>query len=171
MKNILDPNKTKAILIGTTKFVDFNDIEAVENNLTEFAKVLADKNIFGLLRKENIKIIKDQTNEDVELKLIEYTENAKAEGINTLIIYFAGHGFRNREGKYFLATKNSRKKLIRTSGNSALAYDAVKQIIKSSNIAQTIVFIDACYSGSVTQGEGNNIFKEYQVKGTYTLTS
>jgi len=171
MESSLDPNKTIAILIGTTEFVDFNNIYAVENNLNEFAKVLADKNIFGLLPKENIKIIKNQTNEEVELKLIEYTENAKAEGINTLIIYFAGHGFRNREGYYFLATKNSRKKLIRTSGNSAIAYDTVKQIIKSSKIPKAIVFIDACYSGTVAQGESKQIFKEYQAKGTYTLTS
>ncbi len=171
MLNSLNPNKTRAILIGTTEFVDFNNIDAVENNLTEFAKVLADENIFRLLSKNNIVIIKNQTNEDVELKLIEHTENARKENIETLIVYFAGHGFRNREGKYFLATKNSRKKLIRTSGNSAIAYDTVKAIIKSSKIPQTIVLIDACYSGSVAQGYDKQIFKEYRAEGTYTITS
>ncbi len=171
MLNLLNPNKTRAILIGTTEFVDFNNIDAVENNLTEFAKVLADEKIFGLLPENNIVIIKNQTNEDVELKLIEYTENARKENIETLIVYFAGHGFRNREGKYFLATKNSRKKLIRTSGNSAIAYDTVKRIIKSSKIPQTIIFIDACYSGSVAQGNDKQIFKKYIAEGTYTITS
>ncbi len=171
MKVTLDPNKTKAILIGTTKFIDFPDIKPVENNLNEFAKVLADKNIFGLLPEKNIKVIKDAGDDEVELKLDEFSKTAKKEGVETLIVYFAGHGFRNREGKYFLATKNSKKNSIRRNGKTAIAYDTVKVIIKESQIPQIIVLIDACYSGSVAQGEGEQVFEEYRAKGTYTLTS
>ena len=167
----LNPDKTKAILIGTTKFADFNDIIPVDNNLSEFAKVLANKDIFGLLADKNIKIIKEATDQELKLKLIEYTKTAKKEGIKTLIVYFAGHGFRNREGKYFLATKNSVKDLIRLDGSTALSYETVKSIINNSGIDQKIILIDACYSGSVAQGEGEQIFEEYRAKGTYTLTS
>ncbi len=171
MKSSLDPNKTKAILIGTSIFDDFNDIKPVENNLTEFAKVLADENIFGLLLETNIIVIKEPTDQELKRQLIQHTKSAKKEGIQTLIVYFAGHGFRTRDGKYYIAVKNSEKELIHFDGSTALAYDTVKKIITSSKIPQTIILIDACYSGSAAQGEGENVFDEYRVNGTYTLTS
>ncbi len=171
MQEILNPNKTRAILIGTSEFKDFDSILAIENNIDELAKVFADKNIFGLLSKDNIQIIKAPSDQELKSKLIQYTETAKKDKIETLIVYFAGHGFRNREGKYFLATKNSEKELIRLDGSSALAYDAVKKIFHSSKIPKIIILIDACYSGSAAQGEGEEVFDEYKAKGTYTLTS
>lgn len=171
MKSSLDPNKTKAILIGTSKFDEFNDILPVENNLTEFAKVLADENIFGLLPEKNITIIKEPTDQELKRELIQHTKSAKQENIQTLIVYFAGHGFRTREGKYYIAVKNSEKELIHFDGSTALAYDTVKKIITSSKIPQTIILIDACYSGSAAQGEGEKVFDEYRINGTYTLTS
>ena len=171
MKNSLDPKKTRAILIGTSEFVDFNNIAPVKNNLTELEKVLANKNIFGLLPDKNIKVVKEPTDQELRRELIQYTKTAKKEGIQTLIVYFAGHGFRTRDGKYYLATKNSEKELIRFDGSTALAYDTVKKIINASQIPQTIIFIDACYSGAAAQGEGEKAFNEYVAKGTYTLTA
>jgi len=171
MKIVLDPNKTKAILIGTSNFVDFNNIAPVENNLIEFAKVLANENIFGLSPEKNIKTVKEPTDQELRRELIQYTKTANKDGIQTLIVYFAGHGFRTREGKYYLATKNSEKEQIRFDGSTALDYDTVKKIINSSQIPQTVIFIDACYSGAVAQGQGEEVFKEYVAKGTYTLTA
>lgn len=170
MKTILDPTKTRAILVGTSEFEDFNNIKSVENNLNEFAKVLENIEIFGL-PKSNIKIIKALTDISVEQKIDEYIEIAKNEQAKTLIIYYSGHGFRNREGKYFLATKESDKNLIRKNGKTAISYDDIKRTLHKSGIDQKIILIDACYSGSAAQGDNKHVFEEYRTKGTYIITS
>ena len=94
----LQPNSTLAILIGISKYSDYEEIKPAPNNVHEFAEVLKNKTIFGLPEK-NIKTIIEGTSDDIQELLIEYTEDAADNGINTLLLYYVGHGIRSRKGK------------------------------------------------------------------------
>ncbi len=165
----LDPQKTLAILIGISDYDDFDPIKPAANNVNAFAKILEDKDIFGI-PKMNIHSIIEGTSAAIKSRLLRLTKDAKRKGIETLILYFAGHGYRLTDGTYFLATKDTNKTILNLDGTTALPYDTIKKIIKEAKIAQSIIFLDACYSGLGLEGE-NDVIKELGIKGGYTITS
>jgi formylglycine-generating enzyme required for sulfatase activity len=168
-KYSLNPENTLAILIGISKYTDFKEIAPAPNNVKAFAAILKDKAIFGIPEK-NIKQLIEGNSTDLIGKLLDYTEDAKEKGIKTLILYFAGHGYRRSDGSYFLAANDTKKRHINIGrGSTALPYDDIKKIIENSRIGQSIILLDACYSGLATQGEAS--IQELDIKGGYTITS
>ncbi len=163
----LQPSSTLAILIGISKYFDYEDISPAPNNVKELAEILKNKTIFGLPEK-NIKTIIEGDSDDIQELLIEYTEDAVDKGIKTLLLYYVGHGIRSRKGNYYLGTGNTRKRLVSGDRGSAISYDAIKDIVKDSRVPKSIIILDACYSGLAVQGEG---FDDLETKGAYTITS
>jgi len=168
-KYALDPQKTLAILIGISKYDDFDPIKPAANNVDAFAKILMNNDIFGIPEK-NINSILEGSSASIKTQLLKLVKNVKKNGIKTLIFYFAGHGYRRANGKYYLATKDTIKEHLNLDGTTALPYDTIKTIIKDAKIPQSIIFLDACYSGSALQSE-NDVIKELDIKGGYTITS
>jgi len=62
---------------------------------------------------------------------------------DTLLLYFAGHGIRGKNNKFYFVTSNSTFEDIEEKG---LAWDKVSLMLKPIK-AKVIVFLDACHSG------------------------
>jgi|GEM_PF-2711829 len=170
MTTALDPSKTVAILIGMTEFVGFDPIKSASRNVEGLTKLLADKTIFGLPNERIHKII-DKTSADVKRLITQYLLDAQKVKAKTLLLYYAGHGYKRTDGQYFLTACDSDPELINLDGSASIPYeDALKKILKNARIPQIIVVLDACYSGVVAQS-GDNLVPDLDLKASYTLTS
>jgi len=162
----LDVDRTKAILIGNSDFqYDFPAIPPVKGNIEDFYNLLTDKKIIGIPR-ENIVVLLNKTNDEIETKLIDLCEEKNLE---TLLIYYAGHGQRTDVNKLFLTAYNTRQRGDRVI--NGIDFDLIKNdILKHSTAKQKILILDACHSGIAAQG--NDLIETgIDVKGTYVITS
>lgn len=158
---LVDTKKTKAILIGVQKFKFLEDIEPAVNNVNDLESILTNPKILGLSKNDIHKII-DKRNDEILEEIHDLISDHGNIDIETLIIYYIGHGKRNLSGKFYLTGSNSN---ATTLSASAVAFEDIKSLVEYSHIQRTIIIIDACYSGIVAQGE------ELEVKGSYILTS
>ena len=63
---------------------------------------------------------------------------------DTLVIMIAGHGLRDSNGRYYLATRESR---VSSLSSTSLAWSKIERAMASVK-ARTVVFLDACHSGA-----------------------
>lgn len=166
---ILNPENTLAILIGIDQYEDFSRVDPAPHNVTELANILADEQIFGLPRNR-VKVIIGGKSAEIKETLFDIFEKLQGQGLETLIFYFVGHGYRRPNGDYYLAAEDSKKRLLRLDGSTGIAYTTIKQIIQQSGIPQRLVFLDSCYSGSTTLSD-SSVIKDMKMKGTYTISS
>ena len=164
----LNPDKTLAILIGVSEFIDFQPIKPAVNNVSEFKRVLEDPKIFGV-PSDQVKTIVNETSDEIKKQIILHTNEAQKKGIQSLLIYFAGHGYRRSDRSYFLTGTNTEKLMVNEDGSTGINFEFLKNRIRKSRIPQCIFLLDACYSGLAVQGEEK--MQDLTVKGTYTLTS
>ena len=162
----IDVKNTRVLLIGNSEF-DFNfpPIKPVKGNVEDFYQMLTDKKIMGI-PAENITLAFNKTSSEIEEQLLLLSS---APGIETLLIYYAGHGYKADAKKLYLVAKNSKK--INDHIIGAVDFDFIKNVIlKQSGASQKIVILDACHSGIATQGEAD-FLAGFDVKGTYIFAS
>lgn len=169
MKLSYDLDHTVAILIGTGNYQtdDFIAIPPIKNNLFDLKNILLDKNIFGL-PEENVKVLEDVTHMEILEKMEEALSNAS---LKTVFIYYSGHGHRTSKDKLFLTAYNSRKAfhLIKAS---AIEFTDFKNIIENSPAKpNSIIIIDACYSGILAQDDSTLTEEERTINGACIITS
>jgi len=166
----IDLNKTKAILIGNSDYLNFPKIGPVDGNLDDIFNILTDENIFGLSEK-NIILIKNKNHQEIFESIIDLLSDESNLNIETLIFYYSGHGYRDANSKeLFLTGINSNQNSIKISG---LRFNDIKLLIEGSYIQKRIVIIDSCYSGLATMDNSGEFFTkdELNIKGTYILAS
>jgi hypothetical protein len=66
-----------------------------------------------------------------------------------LILYFSGHGVRDEQGALYLALKNTRLGLLRST---ALRSDFVRESMDQSRSRRQVLILDCCNSGAFAQG-------------------
>lgn len=165
-----DPKKAMAILIGISNYTeDFHPIKPAAHNVARLAGILADPGIFGLPPDRVISIV-DESSSAIKKRLIKIGDQVKENKLQTLLLYYTGHGYRHTKGDYYLATTDTEKDQINLDGSTALAYATLKSILQKSGVPQSIVILDACYSGLATQA-GENLLPDLDLKGNFTLAS
>lgn len=162
----IDVDRTRVLLIGNGEFEhNFPTIQPVKGNVEDFGKLLTDPKIVGIPR-ENITALFNKQSGEIEEKLLLIS---KEPNIETLIIYFAGHGCRTDSKKLFLVASNTRK--VGDHIISGIDFDFIKNVVlKQSTASQKIIILDACHSGVATQGH-NDLVTDFDVEGTYIFTS
>jgi hypothetical protein len=96
----LDIQNTQAIIIGNSTYAsgNFPDIPPAVGNAEDIAALFASKACIGLA-EENVIVSLNKTSDDIQELL--YSISRKP-GIETLIIYYTGHGYQADTQKYFL---------------------------------------------------------------------
>ena len=162
----LDTDRTRAVLIGTGEFDNgFPAIPPVKGNMEDFFNLLTDKTHIGL-PQQNVTVAFNKTNTEIEELLL---QTSRLPDTETLIIYFAGHGYRTDIKKLYLIARNTRK--IDDYILGGIDFDFISNaVLKPSTARQKIMILDACHSGIATQGDKDMIM-DTDVKGTYILAS
>ncbi len=164
----INPERTYAILIGISEYDDkmsFSIIPPVAGNVSEMYRVLNDKRLVGL-PISNIYTLYNETSIGIIKKL---SEVSRLPNIETLIIYFSGHGQNNGKNQLSLIARDTHN--IDERLHNAIAYEDIERLIKTSPAPQKIVILDACHSGLAAQGTNANSYDFEPVLGTYTLAS
>ena len=165
-KYAIDTDKTYALLIGVGTFKkDFHAIPPVKGNVEDLYKILTDKKHIGIPR-QNITVSYDETHVEIQKQLLLASHR---QDVQTLIIYFVGHGHRSDVKKLSLIAADTEK--IGDDVIGGIDFDFISnKILKNSAARQKILILDTCHSGIATQG-GDDIVADFDVKGSYILTS
>lgn len=109
------PEETRVILIGCSNFLEdstLKPIKPIEANLSELKNIFSDKNIFNGIPEENITTIQNEKDYEILNKVEEVSQLVS----DTLVVYYAGHGEREKGKTLYLTATNTRKdRLISTA--------------------------------------------------------
>jgi len=138
---------TKALVIGIGDYRD-TTIEQLPGAI-EDARAFAE----ALSRNEDIevKIRKNLTLSEMNVELSKWSREGEAE--DTIILYFAGHGYTLKDEAYLIPSDaNSgyiRDNLDKVAYNLA---KGLKELSENIRAKEVLIIIDACYSGSLIKG-------------------
>jgi hypothetical protein len=158
---------SRALLIGsaTHHSADLPDLPAVHNNLTGLGTRLTDP-VDGGFRQNLCQIIADPMGlRDVTDALV-----AAQATMDTLVVYFAGHGLLDQRGELFLALPDTDPGWPKYT---ALAYDWIRQAILDSVAVNRVLLLDCCFSGRAmaAMGDPTALTGQVDVEGAYIITS
>lgn len=144
----MDPKNTYVFLIAVGKYekdAQLHSLEQTYTNIDGLYKILKSPSIG--LPKSNILPEHDP---DSASGLVESLHNlVSKDDAETIIIYYAGHGVLDDEGKHFLTLKNSTVDLIDSNG---FTIKQLKSALKSKKNINTIIILDSCFSENAFDG-------------------
>lgn len=156
--SMINPDNTKAILIGVSEFQDESFIDAlpIKNNVSKLQELFLDKNIIGLSKNDILVLDKNESDADI-LDSIDKFINKDKRIPDTVIFYFAGHGYKDDDGSFYLVTNNSKKNRIK---RSSIAWEEIRDKFESgSGIQQRLYILDACHSGAAELGDKDEVME------------
>jgi|GEM_PF-2866139 len=135
-----------ALLIGNTEFdspEDFPKLHTPANDVQDFASSLMRHGRFEIVDK-----LINESAENLKLAIEDFYINRAKRGDLTLL-YYSGHGFRNKSGKFYLAAKNTQ---FNHSWTTGIEDDFIRQVLKNSGSRHHIIILDCCSSGAFIEG-------------------
>jgi hypothetical protein len=165
-----DPERSAAAIIGvaTYRLKAFPDLPAVTNNVLALSRILTHPQV-GHLTQDRCHTILDPATPQ---SLIKRLRKIASEVEDTFVLYFAGHGELDRNGKLTLILKNTSPSDMRFS---ALDFESIRDLLIHCPARRRIVILDCCYSGSVVteymSGEDQGLCSQTFITGTCTIAS
>ena len=130
-----------AVLIGNGKFIDpqnFPDLDSPARDATDLAEALQKLGDFEILK---LLIDKDA---NVIRTAIEDLFCRQAQKGDLALLYYSGHGHKEGNDLYFIAS-NTTRDLI---GTTSVEDITIQRSLQRSNCKHRIIILDACFSGS-----------------------
>lgn len=150
MSHNINPVHTRVLLIGNSQYdhnLQFGDIPPIENNLKDLRRYLRDESILGVL-DHNIYDLLNASKLEIYTKIVQLCQDPS---IQTLILYYAGHGTR-KNSRYYLTARDTSTLTLEESG---LDFRLVIDQLAKAKAANQILIIDGCYSGKATKNTHN----------------
>jgi actin-like ATPase involved in cell morphogenesis len=163
-----DPHRSRAVLVGTSTYRDPSwqgrDLDAVRANLTDLGALLRDETCWGL-PVEHCTIVPDpQMPEDLLVPI----RKAAAEASDTLVVYYAGHGFLSVQDGSELKLTVGRS--IDHDSLNAVGYRLVRDALLNSRARRKVVILDCCFAGAAV-GTMGTAADQTPIEGTYVLAA
>lgn len=162
---------SRALLIGVSHFTDadLHDLPAVANNVPALVDVLTDPNVGGFDRA-GCRIVTDPATPQQVGNVLDDVVN---DALDTLVMYYAGHGLLSRRGEAYLAATatDSNPQRVRYSG---VPMEWLRAALADSPARNRILILDCCFSGQAAEamsGAASAIIGGLDIHGTYTLAS
>lgn len=167
MSRLPDPRRSAAVIIGVCEYQNLPSLPAVANNRDRLRAVLTDPEVWGLPDDRCRKVPDPATSAALMRPVVSAARQAE----DTLIVYYAGHGFVDNRGELFLTLPESENRLNFT----ALPYEWLRRgILDNSRAERRIVILDCCYSGLALEGMSDpaaDLPAAAGINGSYLLTS
>lgn len=139
-----DPALSRAVLIGIGTYThpDLKLLPAAESGARQLAVLLRDSTIWGLPPEHVTELGAEASAEQV----LDAVYRAAGDATDTLLVYFAGHGLRDRDERLYLALAgaNADQPEIGT-----VHYPTLRNVLRQSGYRARfrITVLDCCYSG------------------------
>ncbi|MFI8997332.1 glycine betaine ABC transporter substrate-binding protein [Streptomyces sp. NPDC053542] len=161
-----DASRSRAVLIGTSRYTHLADLPAVANNLTTLAAVLRGPASWQLA-EEHCTVIADPGD---WTEVLHAVRQAAEEATDTLLVYFAGHGLlEETRGDLFLGLPHSQQGRSYTG----VPYSALRDVILTGRPQRHVVILDCCFSGRAlgTMSGPGVIADHAEIEGSYLLAA
>jgi Caspase domain len=159
-----------ALVIASSQFHDptLQQLQAPGQDAAALARVLSDPAIGGFEVQELI----DRPSHDVRLEIARFFADRKRDDL--VLLYFSGHGLKTDDGKLYLATIDTQRRLpLATTVEASF----VNEIMSASASRRQVLILDCCHSGAfasgmVAKGGGSADIKErFEGQGRVVLTA
>ncbi|MFG3679331.1 caspase domain-containing protein [Micromonospora chalcea] len=166
-----DRQTSRALLIGASRFSNegLHDLPSVINNVHALAEVLTDPAL-GALDQSTCRVLTDPT---MQQQVGGHIHAVADEALDTLVLYYAGHGVLDQRGDLFLAIEPTDPDPRRVH-YSGVPMAWLRSALADSPARNRILILDCCFSGRAAEamsGTTSAISGKLQVSGTYTLAS
>jgi hypothetical protein len=164
-----DPQRSRAVLIGTSEYESLPQLEAVTANLAHLQSLFSANDLWGL-PPENCTVL---LNCGQPGEVLAAVREAAEAALDTLVVYFAGHGLRSPDNdELYLALRTT----VRDRMFTALRYDDLRRELLHStvDVASKVVLLDCCYSGVAmrdTMSASDDVAERARIEGTYLMTA
>lgn len=159
-------SRSTAILIGTSAYDDtaIDDIASIANNISDLKDRLTDGN-HGAFETPRVHEFLNPDLTDIP-RMAEAAESAE----DTLLVYYAGHGFSEPDGQLYLGLKGTE---INRKKHSTLPYNQLRALVLDSHAKNRLVVLDCCYAGRAidTLSADDGPSGQLDVSGSYILTA
>ncbi|QES48362.1 hypothetical protein DEJ50_11545 [Streptomyces venezuelae] len=138
-----DVERSRAVLVGLSRYDHHPALESVDGNLRALHRILLSPDHLGL-PPEHCQVVRDPGNADEAMAAL---ESAADRATDTLIFYYAGHGFADEDGLYLGLTGTRHRP--GSERYNAVHYEWVRRavLMGQAQAAQRIIILDCCYSG------------------------
>ncbi|WP_439678295.1 caspase, EACC1-associated type [Embleya sp. MST-111070] len=138
-----DPAASRAVLVGVHAYTRLDPLPPVVAGVTRLAGLLCDPTVWGL-PADHVTVLGSDASRDTILSSV---RDAARECTDTLLVYFAGHGLRDRNGEQLrlaLADADDEHPEIGT-----LDYTSLRRVVNrvGGRARRRITVLDCCYSG------------------------
>jgi hypothetical protein len=168
MTEVGDRSRSRAILIGASRFDHLPELPAVRNNLQALRTALTDA-VHGILAPANCEIVDGPETPGIFMKRLKRVIS-QTDGL--LLVYYAGHGVRHDiTGKLYLAVQQSERDEL---NGSAVPFDWIRDELEHSPAVTNWLVLDCCYSGmAIGAMSGGSAVDSHEmvVQGTAAMAS
>jgi len=167
-----DPRASRAVLVGVSRYPKLGDerqLPAVQNNLERLAAVLRDERVWGL-PDGNCTVLHQPENEDAVITALRREAEAAED---TLLFYYAGHGFVDPAVRrdLCLALPGAYEP---GGAHVSISYRLVRHELRltAARVPHKIVILDCCWSGlALDGGLGETGMPATAIEGSAVLTA
>lgn len=162
-----DYSRSRAVLMGTWDYSDFERVLAVERSFRRMRELLQDP-VCGSWPDESIVTFENRgTLGTTHVELIETFVKAT----DVAFFYYVGHGIYDHRERLCLTVGDTRTDPNFTAA-TALPFEAVRDAFRASRAAVKIAVLDCCYAGLATEEFGRlSANRLPPVSGAYLLMS
>ena len=158
--------RSRAVLIGTSRYRNLPDLPAVTNNVDGLATILTDHRGIAMA-PEHCHSVLDESDLNV---VADALADAAAEADDLLFVYYAGHGVLYDNNLYLaLPTTNP----LMPWGVALRMLD-LRKVVVGAKARNRVLVLDCCFSGRalhVMSGPNAIVSEQTEVQGCLTLTS
>lgn len=134
-----------ALYIGNTEYINtttFPNLFASVNDARDMAQTFEE---YGNFQTQSILI--NESSETIKSEIDSFFSTAKRGML--LLLYFSGHGYRDKFGDLHFAVKNTNEQSFLSTAVSA---SFIQQAIRYSQAKHVVIILDCCFSGAFAKG-------------------
>ncbi len=166
--NLSDPERSRAVLVGSHSYRDLEPLPAVANNLERLKALFTSPDLWGL-PQDNCRVV---ANPAGPADVLDVIHEAASEASDTLLIYYAGHGLVDpyTDDLYLALPESSQARLY----NAVRFEDLRREMVNVALAASKVVILDCCYSGRAMLGGMSGSMEmadQARIEGTYLMTA
>ena len=163
--------KRLALIVASYEFQDdtLQQLVAPAQDAEALARVLGDGAIGGF---EQVKVLTNRPSHEVRFEIASFFADRGRNDL--LLLYFSGHGVKDDDGRLYLATTDTRRKLLRAT---AVPATFVNETMTAGRSRRQVLILDCCHSGAFARGmvakggESVNVHDRFEGRGRVVLTA
>jgi diguanylate cyclase (GGDEF)-like protein/PAS domain S-box-containing protein len=163
MASLPSPEASRAVFIGASAFDALDDLPAVPGNVSKLADLFASE-VWRLPARHCRRVLNPPSTREASRAVRE----AAGEAVDTLLVYYSGHGLLDTKGRLHLAMPDSDPQSVY---DTALPYEWIRMAVESSPAMRRIVILDCCYSARAMGPQSTSMAALAEADGTYVLAA